>query len=324
MSILPIDLAGTSGNIENRLVVQVEIDARTGELLSLQGDPAAVSRTCSFLLKAVGTQGTRLGEASGHGNRRRGLGSGASLESSRARGNGTLLDTEATSLAFVNADDPDPVDQALRDRARPANILAALRREREFPPAALRLVDDECERELRSSSTAFKTSDRERELPSEVDPRDEQPEVCGPLATRTSSDARSGGNGNAAGPGPGFTADHARTSHELVSRRAVTPTDALDAFPPRSSGEGHLARGSSSSLEGDGRPEVRDRIDPPVGGALKAAVGDHTAGDATGRDRSAEAGRPRHHFVLDQRGGIRLRPIPSSRSDASHEDLDAR
>ena len=285
MSTLPINLAGPTGIIEDRLVVQVELDARTGELLSLEGDPETIRRTCSFLLKTVGTRGTRPGEASP------GLASGATLESSSARGNATLQDIDATSLAYANADGPDPVDQALRDRARPANILAALRREREFPPAALRLVDDECERELRSSSAAFKTPDRERELPPKVDPRDEQPEVCGPLATRTSSDARSGGNGNAAGPGPEFTADDPRTSHELVSRCAVSTTDVLDAFPPRSSGEGRLARGSSSSLEGDGRPEVREHIDSPVGGALKAAVGDCTVGDATGRDRSAAPAR---------------------------------
>ncbi len=122
-----------------------------------------------------------------------------------ARGNGLLLDTATnnTEAAFVGTASTGRLsDQEVRDRARPANILAALRREREFPQAATRFVDHECERELRSTSTSHQTSERDWEIPREVDRRDERTMECAPFNARQNPDARSGGNGNAAGPGP--------------------------------------------------------------------------------------------------------------------------
>ena len=218
MSSLPFQLVGSFDDIDARLVVQVELDARTGEIVSITGDRDAIRKTCSFLHEAVGTPGARHGQESDNGNRPvQGLGAPT------ARGNGPLRDTATnnTEAAFVGTASTGRLsDQEVRDRARPANILAALRREREFPQAATRFVDHECERELRSTSTSHQTSERDWEIPREVDRRDERTMECAPFNARQNPDARSGGNGNAAGPSPaGLDSDlHQKNTRELVSR----------------------------------------------------------------------------------------------------------
>ncbi len=262
VSSLPFQLVGSFDDIDARLVVQVELDARTGEIVSISGDRDAIRKTCSFLLEAVGTQGTRHGQDHGDGNRQvHGLGAHT------ARGNGPLLDTATnnTEAAFVGTASTGRLsDQEVRDRARPANILAALRREREFPQAATRFVDHECERELRSTSTSPETSERDWEIPREVDRRDERTMECAPFNARQNPDARSGGNGNAAGPSPaGLTSDlHHKNTPELVSRRDAHEASAVDAFPPRSSGERHLARGFSVADDG-GHRTVESGVSSP-------------------------------------------------------------
>jgi hypothetical protein len=316
VSSLPFQLVGSFDDIDARLVVQVELDARTGEIVSISGDRDAIRKTCSFLLEAVGTQGTRHGQDHGDGNRQvHGLGAHT------ARGNGLLLDTATnnTEAAFVGTASTGRLsDQEVRDRARPANILAALRREREFPQAATRFVDHECERELRSTSTSPETSERDWEIPREVDRRDERTMECAPFNARQNPDARSGGNGNAAGPSPaGLDSDlHQKNTRELVSRRDAFEASALDAFPPRSSGEGDLARGFPGA-DRDVRDPEFVRGDSPVGGA--SAVTNVTASIETdgrssdldrgaGRDRSETCRRSRRNFVLDASGHLRLVP----------------
>lgn len=334
MSSLPFNLVGSFDDIDARLVVQVELDARTGEIVSITGDRQAIRETCSFLLQAVGTPGTRHGLDQGDGNRPiHGL--GAHPDSSGARGNGPLLDTATNKTALVDAVDSDDLsDQDIRECARPANILAALRQGRPILSAAPRPIDDECERELRSTSTSLETSARERELPAEVARRDERTMECDPLPSRSNSDARSGGNGNAAGPGPEVPANH----RDLVSRRDALEAGAPDAFPPRSPGEGHLARGFSGDPQGNDGDETHVRGDSPVGGASEVVGGDvddrNAALDAAsresdvddagahrgaGRGRSEWCRRSRRTFVTGHGGRLRLVPAPLWEPDTAHD-----
>lgn len=331
MSSLPFNLVSSFDDIEDRLIVQVELDARTGEILSLTGDHDAIRRTCSFLLEAVGTQGTRHGLDHGDGNRPvRGLGA------QTACGNGPLHDTATNKTALVDAVDSDVLsDQDIRDRARPANILAALRRERELPSAALRLVDDERERELRSMSTSLETSCRDRELPAEVARRDERTMESASFDPRQNSDARSGGHGSAAGPRTERL--HLNDIRDLVSRRDALEASAPDAFPPRSPGERHLARGFAGESVGNAGDEIAPG-ETPVGGVSVGTVGeaddwcedgvadgpastkgfDGSASNlvrGTGRDRSGTCGRSRRNFVTGAGGGLRLVPSPHWRPD---------
>jgi hypothetical protein len=250
-------------------------------------------------------------------------------------------------------------DQEVRDRARPANILAALRRERELPWAATRSVEHECERELRSNTTSHQTSAQDRELLRLVEHRDERTMECAPFDARENSDARSGGHGSAAGPGPEVRElelpiheDHC----ELVSRRDALDGDALDAFPPRSPGEGHLARGFLGDLGEDAGLEF-DPGDSPVGGdsvgsvdtfdapgRTDAGIDADTVGNAAsdmaamkgfdgspsnqirgaGRDRSGMCGRSRRTFVTGRGGLLRLVPqalhAPTTTSRNSEEE----
>ena len=90
----PLHLVGSFEDLRDRLVVQVELDRHTGEVMSISGDRDAIRRTCSLLLDAIESTRMRDDEAATDGPRR-------------------LSDRE------------------VRDQARPENILAALRRDRE-------------------------------------------------------------------------------------------------------------------------------------------------------------------------------------------------
>lgn len=340
MSTLPFNLVGDADILRDRLVVQVELDARTGELLSITGDRDAIRRTCSFLLEAVGAQGTRHGLDHGDGNRPiHGLGAHT------ACGNGPLPDTVTNMTANVEAVASETSsDRELRHRARPANILAALRRERELPSAALRLVEDECERELHSTSTSLETSAWDRELPTEVARRDERTMESASFDPRQNSDARSGGHGSAAGPRTERL--HLNDIRELVSRHDALEASGPDAFPPRSPGEGHLARGFAGESVGNAGQGFAPG-ETPVGGVSVGNVGD--AGDwcedrvtdesvaaegfdgsasnlvrGAGRDRSGLCDRSRRTFVTGAGGALRLVPSPHQPPAAGHDHTDGR
>ncbi|MEE2894302.1 MAG: hypothetical protein VX726_01040, partial [Planctomycetota bacterium] len=115
------------------MTVELEFDAKTGEITALSGDPEAIRRSCSFLLGKVGMRGTRLGRIEGDGNRH-----DSEFGASEAHGKEPLRDT-ATNTPGALVDTPGS-DEDIRHRARPAFLLAALRREREFSSAALRLT----------------------------------------------------------------------------------------------------------------------------------------------------------------------------------------
>lgn len=131
MSSLPFNLVGSFDDIDARLVIKVELDARTGEIVSITGDRDAIRQSCAFLRETVGTSGTN----------------------------------RTPPVDAVDSDERS--DEDIRECARPANILAALRQGRPILSAAPRPTDDECERELRSTSMSLETSARERKLPGE-------------------------------------------------------------------------------------------------------------------------------------------------------------
>jgi hypothetical protein len=177
---------------EDRLIVELELDPNSGEVVAMSGEASAIKRACSILFKAgekhdssvirYERNGSRLVPETGR--------FGTDEHPSRAKNPGHA-ETDLESLLS---------ESEIRHRANPANILAAIRRERELPSAALRLVGSECERELRSNSTdAPPTPSQERELQARVGPRDQRDLEREPLGHSLNQDARSGSNGNAAG-----------------------------------------------------------------------------------------------------------------------------
>lgn len=309
-----------------RMTVELEFDAKTGEITALSGDPEAIRRSCSFLLGKVGMRGTRLGRIEGDGNRH-----DSEFGASKAHGKEPLRDT-ATNTPGALVDTPGS-DEDIRHRARPAFLLAALRREREFSSAALRLTGSECERELRSESRdASPTPCQERELPAVVGPRDRRMLERDSFDHSPNTDARSGGNGNAAGSGPavGRRRGQLNDTPDLVSPLA-SPGDAeRDAFPPRSSGEGDLARGFAG--EDVGPAGLRIFQEAPVGGASSDATktgGATSSGEAdvdstsegpagstslvgrTSHNRSGLVDRSRQNGRIDATGVVRIPPVAS-------------
>ncbi|MCP4836149.1 MAG: hypothetical protein GY895_15450 [Phycisphaera sp.] len=177
---------------EDRLIVELELDPNSGQVVAMSGEASAIKRACSILFKAGETHdssiiryerdGSRLVPETGR--------FGTDEDPARAQNPGHA-GTDLESLLS---------ESEIRHRANPANILAAIRRERELPSAALRLVGSECERELRSNSTdAPPTPSQERELQARVGPRDQRNLEREPSGHSLNLDARSGSNGNAAG-----------------------------------------------------------------------------------------------------------------------------
>ena len=326
MSTPNLNLSGSNRDIGGRFVVEVEFDASTGEITGIFGDHETIKRTCSFLLGKVGAQGTRLGRIDCDGNR----GDDEPGASKKACGNRPLHDTATNPEALVET---SLSEREIRHRARPSQILAALRRERELSSeTALRLVGNECERELRSAPSDVKPTQisQERELRAWVGPRDQRHLERDPIGHCPNTDARSGGNGNAAGSGTAGQdcREHAEDDLNLVSPPAPNSGSGAvrDAFPPRSSGGGHSARGFAGGVG----PE-RIIQGAPVGGASgevardgdtsrsgdaeasgPAAVESRRVGEDSGRgtvrDRSSSVGRSRRDHVIGEDGGIRLQP----------------
>ena len=207
--------------VGSRHVISIELDAQSGEVISVSGDRDAIRRTCSILLDGFEDR-TRVDEPT------------AEVERPPLPGRGRAL-----------------TDQEVRDRARPSSILAAIRRERELSSStALRPNDHECERELHSaSSDVTSTRTWERELPGLVEPHDrtaferDPSDHCPPL------DARSGDNGNVAGSGPAVGAPNhvADDPADFTSASGTPASDSRDAFPPQSPSEDTLARGLSGN-----------------------------------------------------------------------------
>ena len=326
MSTPNLNLAGSRKDLGGRIVVEVEFNASTGEITGISGDQDTIRQTCSFLLGKVGMHGTRLGRLDCDGNRGE-LEPGASK---KACGNRLLHDTATNSEALV---DTSLSEREIRHRARPSQILAALRRERELSSkAALRLVGNECERELRSAPSDVKPTltSPERELQAWVGPRDQRHLERDPIGHCPNTDARSGDNGNVAGSstaGPSAL-EHTNNDPIFVSPPASNSgSDAgRDAFPPRSSGGGHSARGFDGGV-GDGRVIQG----APVGGASgevtevgdanhsgdaaatsPATMGSRRVGEDPGRgnvrDLSSSGHRSRNKPVTGHQDIIRLQP----------------
>ena len=327
MSTPNLNLAGSNRGIGGRFVVEVEFDASTGEITGIFGDQDTIKRTCSFLLGKVGTQRTRLGRVACDGNR-----GDTEPGASKACGNRPLHDTATNNEVPVGT---SLSDREIRHRARPSQILAALRRERELSSqAALRLVGNECERELRSTPADAKPThiSPERELQAWVGPRDHRFLERESTGHCPNTDARSGGNGNAAGSSTAgqHPRDHANDDLDLVSPPVpnLGSGSERDAFPPRSSGGGHSARGFAGGV---GDEEVIQGA--PVGGVSRGVTQEGDAshsGDAAAirpaqmgsrcvdvdpgrgnlRDRSSSGHQSRRHPVTGNDGTIRLQPMP--------------
>ncbi|MBQ71671.1 MAG: hypothetical protein CMJ67_02070 [Planctomycetaceae bacterium] len=326
MSTPNLNLSGSNRDPGGRIVVEVEFNAATGEIMGITGDQDTIRQTCSFLLGKVGVQGTRLGRSDCDGNH-----SDTELGASKkACGNRPLHDTATNPEALV---DTSMSEREIRHRARPSQILAALRRERELSSqAALRLVGNECERELRSTPSDVKPTltSPERELQAWVGPRDQRNLERDPVGHSPNTDARSGGNGNAAGSSTAGQDSRELTNDDLIFVSPPAPnsgSDAVrDAFPPRSSGGGHSARGFAGGV---GDEQVIQGA--PVGGASGEVTeeGDtNHSGDAaatrpatmesrrvgedscrgTVADRSSTEHRSPNEHVTGHQGTIRLQP----------------
>ena len=202
------------------------------------GDPEAIRRSCSFLLGKVGTRGTRLGRIEGDGNRH-----DSEFGASKAHGKEPLRDTVTnTPGALVT-----PLGRMKTSDIAP-DLLFSWRHSDENgnsrPPPCVS-PDPSVNGTPSESRDASPTPCQERELPAVVGPRDRRMLERDSSDHSPNTDARSGGNGNAAGSGPavGRRRGQLNDTPDLVSPLA-SPGDAeRDAFPPRSSGEGDLARG---------------------------------------------------------------------------------
>ena len=70
MSSLPLQLVGRLDDADARLIVQLELDARTGEVISISGGQDAIRRTCSIARSTIDLTPEAPTKASADGARR--------------------------------------------------------------------------------------------------------------------------------------------------------------------------------------------------------------------------------------------------------------
>jgi hypothetical protein len=155
VSSLPLQLVGSFDGLDARLIVQVELDPHTGDIISISGDGVAIRRTCGLLREVAGREPLGMPEADhdrapDHGKRPMGE------PRTHARLGLESLPETVTTINVTGSSGSSSTgrmsDQEVRERARPANILATLRRERANPPSGLRLTDAPVDRQPGSPS----------------------------------------------------------------------------------------------------------------------------------------------------------------------------
>ena len=239
-------------------MISIELDAQSGEVISVSGDHDSIRKTCSILLNAL---------------------------EARTRTDDTAVEVDRPPLPGRGR---ALTDLEARDRARPSSILAAIGGERELSSSpASRPNDPECERELPStSSDATSTRTWERELTELVEPHDRTALERDSFDHRSPLDARSDDNGNVLGSGPAVDAPNhsARTPEDVTPPSGTPAPEPRDEHLPRPTGEGTPAReirGSEPPRESPDEVGVRERkgsvepCEPIVAAPLRIHRGGH-------------------------------------------------